>query len=552
MNGPAVRYYLGFYRAEKGRLAIGLALSLLQSFLLLPVPVLVGIAIDQAIPDRSTSDLVILGAVIVLMTVLSAMVSVWASAVTAAVSADAVAGLRTSAIERLMKMSRKSYSTSNPGSVHDQVVHESERVEEMAGAVLSQFIPGIVLIVGLAAVLASLNLRITFVTFGFAPVIYIASRVLGKWVMKRIDRYHGAFEEFSKGVLGVLRSMDLIRIQGAESVELDEKQAVIDELSAASKSQSVGITVYFVTQQALVAMVGSAVLIFGGVSVIQGNMTLGDLISFYAAFAMLRGPLSTLAQEAPTVIEGLQSLDKIHQLVEAEERPYRGVSRVDLQGRIELRNVSFGYGDDYVVEDIDLTLEPGKVLGIVGPNGAGKSTLVNLVLGFYRPNEGQVLADGKPYDDLDMSYLRRNMGVVPQQPLLRPGSVRSNIEYGGGNLTQQQIDAAITVSGAHTFVADLADGMDTPVGEDGTFLSGGQRQRLAIARAIVSQPPLLVLDEPTNHLDRDSVSVVVKGIRQAAPNAAILLVSHRDEVLDDVDLLLELRDGRIVKSTPGS
>lgn len=551
MNVPAVRYYLRFYQADKGRLGAGIGLSLLQSFLLLPVPILVGIAIDQAIPDASTSRLVILGVVIVLMTVLSALVSIWASAVTAAVSADAVAGLRTSAVERLMKMSRKSYSTSNPGSVHDQVVHESERVEEMAGAALSQFLPGIVLIVGLAAVLASLNLKITFVTFGFAPVIYIASRVLGKWVMGRIDRYHGAFEEFSKGVLGVLRSMDLIRIQGAERVEMDEKQAVIQELSAASKSQNVGVTVYFVTQQALVAMVGSAVLIFGGVSVIQGNMTLGDLISFYAAFAMLRGPLSTLAQEAPTVIEGLQSLDKIHRLVEAEERPYRGTSQTDLQGRIELRGVSFGYGDEYVVQDIDLVLEPGKVLGIVGPNGAGKSTLVNLVLGFYRPDEGQVVADGKPYDELDMSHLRRSMGVVPQQPLLRPGSVRANIEYGAEPLGDDQIDAALSVSGAHTFVADLAHGIDTAVGEDGTFLSGGQRQRLAIARAVVNRPPLLVLDEPTNHLDRDSVSVVVKGIRQAAPDAAILLVSHRDEVLHDVDLLLELRDGRIVGSTEG-
>ncbi|MCP4303681.1 MAG: ABC transporter ATP-binding protein [bacterium] len=549
MNVTAVLHYSRFYRSHKGRLALGMTLSLLQSFLLLPVPILVGVAIDQSIPDGSTRSLVLLGTVIVLLTALSALVSVWASAVTSGVSTDAVAGLRSSSIERLMGMSRKAYSTSNPGSVHDQVVHESERVQDMASAVLDQFLPGTVLIIGLAAVLASLNLQIMFVTFAFAPVIYLASRLLGKWVMRRIDRYHGAFETFSRGVLGVLRSMDLIRIQGAEEIEVAEKQAIIEELSAASKSRDVSVTVYFVTQQALVAIVGSAVLIFGGVSVIRGNMTLGDLISFYAAFAMLRGPLSTLAQEAPTVIEGLQSLDRIYRLVETEERPYTGRRRIDLHGGVAMQNVSFGYADEYVVRDINLVLEPGTVVGIIGPNGAGKSTLVNLVLGFYRPDVGTVVADGEPYDNLDMSHLRHSMGVVPQQPLLRPGSVRSNIEYGGPPLQDEEINAALVVAGAQTFVADLADGIDTPVGEDGTFLSGGQRQRLAIARAIVHRPPLLVLDEPTNHLDRDSVGVVVKAIRNAVPEAAILLVSHRDEILRDVDMLLELKDGLIVSTT---
>jgi ABC-type multidrug transport system fused ATPase/permease subunit len=546
VNTAAVRYYSGFYRTNRARLVLGIVLSLLQSFLLLPVPILVGVAIDQSIPEGSIPELVLFGVVIVLLTALSAGVSIWASAVTAAVSTDAVAGLRSSAIERLMKMSRKSYSTSNPGSVHDQVVHESQRVEYMASAVLDQFLPGTVLILGLAAVLAALNLRITFVTFAFAPVIYLSSRFIGKWVMRRIDTYHGAFEEFSKGILGILRSMDLIRIQGAESAEMTEQRQVVDRLSGASRAQNVGVTVYFVTQQALVATVGSAVLIFGGVSVIRGSMTLGDLISFYAAFAMLRGPLSSLAQEAPTVIEGLQSLDKLYGLMGSEERPYRGTGKIDPTGRIELRGVSFGYSDEPVVHDIDLVLEPGKVVGIVGPNGAGKSTIVNLVLGFYRPDEGRVLADRMPYDDLDMSHLRRHMGVVPQQPLLKPGSVRANIEYGGGRLSDEEIDTALATAGADTFVRDLAEGIDSPVGEDGTFLSGGQRQRLAIARAIVHRPPILVLDEPTNHLDRDSVGSVVAGIRRAVPGAAILLVSHRDEVLDGVDLLLELREGRIV------
>jgi ABC-type bacteriocin/lantibiotic exporter with double-glycine peptidase domain len=282
-------------------------------------------------------------------------------------------------------------------------------------------------------------------------------------------------------------------------------------------------------------------------------MTLGDLIAFYAAFALLRGPLSVLADRTPFVIEGVQSLDRLHRLIhDVEERPYTGTEPVALTGNITLSGVWFGYDRKRVLEDVTLELAPGRVIGLIGPNGSGKSTIVNLIVGFYRPDEGSVLAEGRPYDGLDLPVLRRQMGIVPQQPLLRSGSILDNIRYGRGDISREDVDAALDLAEARSFIDELPDGLDTAIGDDGIFLSGGQRQRVAIARAVVHRPPLLILDEPTNHLDRWTVSAVVANVRQMEHRPAVLLVSHRTEVLAEVDAVVELKEGRIVSVTyPG-
>jgi ABC-type bacteriocin/lantibiotic exporter with double-glycine peptidase domain len=300
-------------------------------------------------------------------------------------------------------------------------------------------------------------------------------------------------------------------------------------------------------QQSLVAIAGSAVLIVGGVLTIQGSMTLGDLIAFYAAFALLRGPLSILADRTPLVIEGVRSLDRLYGLINGvEERPYTGTEPVVLTGNVVLSGVSFGYDRKPVLEDVSLELAPGRVVGLVGPNGSGKSTIVNLIVGFYRPDEGGLSAEGVPYDKLDLTEVRRQMGIVPQQPLLRSGSILENILYGREGISRAEVDTALRLAEAEAFVEDLPDGVDTAIGDDGIFLSGGQRQRVAIARALVHRPPVLILDEPTNHLDRWTVSAVVENIRGMDHRPAVLLVSHRTEVLAEVDVTVDIKDGKIV------
>jgi ATP-binding cassette subfamily B protein len=351
----------------------------------------------------------------------------------------------------------------------------------------------------------------------------------------------------------MLRSMDLIRIQGAEDTERARQEKAIDNLRGFGKTRAVGVTTYFTVQQTLVAMSGAVVLIVGGLQVIRGSMSLGGLIAFYAAFALLRGPLSELALRTPDLIEGVQSLSNVYNVLdETDERPYRGTRQIDFTGRLEATGIMFAYDERPVLQDVSLTIEPGQIVGLVGPNGSGKSTLANLMLGFYRPDTGGVTAEGVSFDELDITALRRNIGVVPQQPLLRSGTIRENIVYGRDDLDDATVREAVRLAEADGFISELPEGLETAIGEEGLFLSGGQRQRVAIARALVHQPPLLILDEPTNHLDRNTIRLVIANIRSIDPQPAMLLISHRTEVLEGVDVLVELNDGGVVADSLAS
>ncbi len=527
MSRQALRRYARYYRSSRGRLALGLGLSLLQALALIPVPLLVRVAIDEAIPARDVGRLVGLGFAILSLATAGAAVSLVAGYVTVAVVRSAIRRLREDAVGKLFAVSRRFVTSAEPSVLHDQIVQETARVSAGTSAVLENFLPGTVLVVGIGSVLVAMNPTLALVTLAFGPLIFFAGRVLGRVVRARVRRQHRSFERFSRGVLRVLRSMDLIRIHGAEAMEMRRIDRVAGELEAAGVSRSVWSNAYSVTQSTLLALAGAAVLIIGGVFVVRDQMSLGDLISFYAGFALLRGPLAGIALRVPAVIEGATSLGHLVELLdEGDTRPYRGTRRVTPTGRVKLVDVTFAYDTEPVLHEVSLELERGKVTAVAGPNGSGKSTIVNLILGFYRPQTGELLADGVPYPELDIVELRRGIGVVAQQTILLNGSVLDNITYGRMDVDERAVRAALDVAEAE-FVERLPDGVDTLIGEEGVFLSGGQRQRLAIARAVIHRPSLLILDEPTNHLDRASMESVMRNIASLRPRPAVLLISHR-------------------------
>ena len=549
---PGVRRYLGYYRPARGRVALGVGLGLIRASLVLPIPLLVGRAIDTAIPEGDSALLVRYGLAIAGLALVGAAISMVARYVTATAIRRAIRSLRVDAVEKLFKVSRRYYSSTEPSVIHDQIVNEAGRVNSGTSAVLQDYVPGSVFIIGLGAVLVAMNATLAVVTLAFGPVIVLSGRIVARRVRVRIRAQHRAFERFSGGVLRLLRAMDLIRTHGAEESELEDLSDRAADLEAAGVSRTVWNNLYSAMQGWLIALIGTTVLILGGIFVIREQMTLGELISFYAAFALMRGPLGGIALRAPAVIEGIQSLGHLEELLaEPDVRPYTGHRRLESVGAVELKDVTFAYETDPVVEDVTFEVEPGRVTALVGPNGSGKSTLVNLILGFYRPDQGSLTLGGVDYSEVDVVHLRRSVGVVPQSPILLQGTVAENVGYGREDVSPDDVRRALSRVGAE-FVDDLPDGMHTDIGAEGVFLSGGQRQRIAIARALVHSPELLVLDEPTNHLDQESIASVMHSIVNSEPRPSVLLVSHQTEALAEVDEIVELKAGRVVARTPGS
>ncbi|MDH5504355.1 MAG: ABC transporter ATP-binding protein/permease [Acidimicrobiia bacterium] len=548
MNWGAFRRYIALYRPSRGRLAWGVLLSILNALTLIPIPIFVRRAIDEAIPARDINLLLTIGAMILGLTLVGAGLSLWGGYVTAAVVRDAIKRLRQDAVEKLFLVSRRFVTSQEPSVLHDQIVQESGRIDRGTKAVFDTYLPGFVIVIGIGAVLVQMNPVLAAITLGFGPAIMISGRFLGRALRSRVRHQHRMFERFSRDVLRILRTMDLIRTHGAEEIEMEGIAVRAAELEEAGVQQSVWNKAYSLSQTTLLALAGATVLIVGGIFVAQERLSLGDLISFYAGFALMRGPLGGIAVRVPAVIEGVTSLTHLDALLtEVDARPYQGSRAIDFTGHLRVVDVTFGYGDEPVLEGVSLELRPGSVTAITGPNGSGKSTLVSLMLGFYRPTRGELLADSIPYPELDMISLRKTMGVVPQHTVLLHASVAENITYGRTGLTRDDIDRALKIAEA-SFVDDLPDGLDTDIGDEGVFLSGGQRQRLAIARAVIHRPSILVLDEPTNHLDRDALHAVINNIATLQPRPAVLLITHNPGVLSGVDAVIELKDGRIVSS----
>ncbi|QDU93308.1 ABC transporter ATP-binding protein [Lignipirellula cremea] len=304
----------------------------------------------------------------------------------------------------------------------------------------------------------------------------------------------------------------------------------------------------------LIPLASTAMLVYGGYQILQGQMTLGDLMMFLFYLAMLLEPLAVLASSATSFQNNLAGLDRVLDVLDepAEMQPRPDAVEIDpaqTAGRIRLENVGFTYPNSQrsILSGIDFEAAPGETIALVGRSGAGKTTLCNLIARFYDPTTGSVQLDGRDLRDLTVGSYRRLLGVVEQDVFLFDGSIRENIAYAVRSATQEQIEEAAQSANAHDFILQLENGYDTIIGERGVKLSGGQRQRLAIARAILADPRILILDEATSNLDSESELAIHESLQTLMQGRTCFVIAHRMSTITLADRIIVLEDGRITE-----
>lgn len=304
----------------------------------------------------------------------------------------------------------------------------------------------------------------------------------------------------------------------------------------------------------LIPLATTGVLAYGGYQILQGNLTLGDLMMFLFYLAMLLAPLATLATSATAFQNNLAGLDRVLDLL---EEPTEGngaeetitLKREEVQGGFTFRNVNFTYpgGDASVLTDINLEVSSGETIALVGKSGAGKTTFCNLVARFYEPTAGKIEIDQYDLSQVELNSYRRLLGIVEQDVFLFDGTIAENIGYAHSNSNHSQIVAAAKLANAHEFIEDLEKGYDTLIGERGVRLSGGQRQRLAIARAILADPKILILDEATSNLDSESEQYIQASLEELMQGRTCFVIAHRMSTIALADRIVILDKGRIVR-----
>ena len=528
--------------------ALGLGLSVAQALALVPIAILVREAFDDAIPSGDSGELLALGAGILGLYLLSLALGLAGRYAVLSVTKPAVARVRSELIDHVIWLPSAFYDTTDSGRLHALIVQDTERLDTMAKYLLAVVIPSL----GTAALLLASLVAIQPVLLGVLlvviPLLLGLGRLLRGPLRRRVRVWQEASDDFSASVLASLRSASLIKVRTAEEQTIEEGRAKAAELAAAGQRIGWLQQAYGLIQVALGGTAGVIVLIGGGLAVLNGSMSICDLIAFMAILALARGQLNWVVAVLPDVLNGLAAIERIDEvLAETETEPYQGGEPLEVRGALAWQDVTFGYSREEppVLDGVSLEVAPGEALAILGPTGAGKTTLIALLLGLYRPWSGRIAIDGAPLEAIDVRALRRQSGALLQEGSAMRGSVAANIAFGRPDASMPEIERAAGLAALGEFVAGLPQGYETEIGDEGVRLSAGQRQRIALARALLPSPPLLMLDEPTSHLDPSTADVVLDNLMGIDPRPTLLLVTHDPLVAQRADRVVEVRGGRI-------
>jgi len=537
------RYFVKLYDNNYKKLLASSVGSAAQVLLILPQVLLVRYAFDEVIAQKNISLLIMIGIAIFALRFSNSAVSLWMRNINIKIINTAIFRLREDLLLKLYNFSRSFHTMHDQKLIHARIVQDTERFCNMSNALVSRIFPAIFISFALAVILIFLNWTLFLIIIVLIPLLFFTNRSIGKLVKKRVIVFQRSFEKFSKGILFVLRYMDLTVIQSAQKEEIERQKAILTDLQSKTGGMAMIYAVNAQAQEVLTGLIGIIIIIIGGGAVALKMMTLGEFLSFYLACVFLNKYINTITTSIPDVIAGNESMITLYDLANTNEMaPYTGKKEIDFAGSISLESVSFSYDKKLILKDVNLKLMPGKKVVIIGQNGSGKTTLLSLIMGLYAPEIGKLLADDYEYNELDMVALRKSVGVVLQHPPLFSGSIRENILYGYQDAGEEQMLAASKLALSDEFIKALPDGYDTQIGDDGVLLSGGECQKIAIARALIRKPKLLLLDEPTNHLDVEAVQKILENLETLAHKPAVLLVSHDQNVIKFADSIFQLEN----------
>jgi subfamily B ATP-binding cassette protein HlyB/CyaB len=431
-------------------------------------------------------------------------------------------------------------------------VRELENIRSfLTGSALTLVIDLLFTIVFLA-VMFVYSALLTWIVIGSLPFYFFISLWVSPLLRRRVD------EKFRRGAVNqgfLVESITGIETVKAMAVE-PQMQARWEEQLAGYVSASFATSnlgniasqgVQFVNKATI-----AATLYFGAKLVIDGDLTVGQLVAFNMLSQRVSSPVLRIAQLWQDFQQARISIDRLGDILNTPREMAMNTARAELppiRGALAFEHVTFRYRLDGppTLTDIDFRIESGQVIGIVGPSGSGKSTLTKLVQRLYIPEAGRITVDGVDLRQVDTTWLRRQTGVVLQENMLFNRSVRENIALSDPGTSMDRIIAAATLAGAHEFIVELPHGYDTEIGERGTTLSGGQRQRLAIARALITNPRILIFDEATSALDYESEAVIRANMRHICKGRTVIVISHRLSIVRDSDRILTIEKGRLVE-----
>lgn len=542
----------------KFKFIVGLGFLILSSLTFMVFPLLTGKLVDSSTGNADwfleDIDMIALGLFAVILC--QGIFSFFRVYFFAQVSENAVADIRRDLYSKFMMLPLTFYEKRRVGEITSRITTDVAQVQDAMSITLAELFRQITtLLVGIVIILWT-SIKLSMFMLATFPVLVALTLVFGRKIKSLSKKTQDELANTNVIVEETLQAINTVKAYTNEPFEIGRYKhslgkAVQTALSAANYR---GAFISFI----IIGLFGGIILViwYGATLVQNGDLTIGELISFIIYTVFIGASVGGLGELYGKIQSALGATERIQEILAESEEPtdksQRAVSEIRrVKGDISYNQVAFSYPtrpDIQVLRDINFSIRSGEKIALVGPSGAGKSTIVQLLLRLYDVSSGSITVDGQDIRDMNLTHLRANVGIVPQEVLLFGGSIRENIAYGRPDASEEEIIEAARKANAYDFISSFPEGLDTLVGERGIKLSGGQRQRVAIARAILKNPAILVLDEATSSLDSESEHLVQLAMDELMKNRTTIVIAHRLATIRKVDKILVIDGGEIVEA----
>lgn len=487
--------------------------------------------------------------------------------------------LRKNVYAHLQTLSLDYFETTRTGDLSYRLTEDIDRIGEVVNKFFHQFLPSVLQLIAVFAYVVYLNWQLTLGIVLIAPLMGLLIGWFGERMRQFSRRSQNRVSDLSALLIEVFSGIRLIQAFAAEDYTLERFSQEAEHNRKAKYAAERLKAIQFPVVGFLEAMCLLLVFLLGGWQIAQGNLTGSEFVSYGAAVAMLIDPIAIVTSNYNEFKQGEASVDRIFELfaiVPTVIEKEGAMILPPVTGKVEYRQISFAYiqaqenleragfeetlssiakdqdapwqDAPWVLKDLSFLAQPGDAIALVGASGAGKTTLVNLLPRFYDPQAGEILIDGINIRDVTLKSLRRQIGIVPQETTLFSGTIAQNIAFGQKDFDLDAVQDAAKIANAHQFIIQFSQGYHTWVGERGINLSGGQRQRLAIARAVLLNPSILILDEATSALDSESEALVQEALERIMKERTVFIIAHRLTTVRRADRILVMEQGQIIES----
>lgn len=458
--------------------------------------------------------------------------------------------LRQKTYYKIQTLSLSYIQSRKPGDLMQRISSDSVRVRRFMENTFGSLISTLITMLFTLIYMFILNWKLTLISLVFLPLTIFMSVSMRKQMGKRFRKSNKSMDKLNSSLQDVLSGMQVVKTYGKEQQEATHFQNLSDDYAKIQVNNSVFFAYFTPILTFLLGLGTYAITLMGGLNVLSGEMTIGTLTQFIAYAAILYGPLDRLLNLPKELAELFNSLERIFDIWDEEPDILNDKTSIkhEIKGDISFKNVVFGYqAYNPVLKDINLEVKKGEMIGLVGESGVGKSTMINLLMHLYDVNHGQLMIDGIDIRNIDIECLHKQIGVVLQETFLFSGTILDNIRYAKPDATPDEIIEAAKIANAHDFICRTPNGYETYIGQSGFTLSGGERQRLAIARAVLNKPKILILDEATSNLDTESEYLIQKALERISRDCTTFAIAHRLSTLKNATRIVVLNNHTIAE-----